>query len=120
MQSGEIVLLRMPADAGRVGRVRPAIVVVANLRGMYPSALLAGISSAVERSVAGWDILIASESPEFRDTGLHVSSVIRPSWLVTVPSSADLPLLGTVPDSVVRAVRSRIADALEEGDTPGL
>lgn len=91
---------------------RPALV-VCELPAAIPTVLICGISSRLELIQPAWDILLEAVSPGFQDTGLAVSSVIRPSWLATFPRSAEFQALGRVSPQTLVEVRRRIANAIE-------
>lgn len=108
MTEGEVVLARLSAAPGRLGALRPALV-VRRLPGYFPAFLLCGISSRLDRVLEDWDIVVDPQSPAASQTGLKVASVIRPSWLMTVPAGAELPLLGAIPPEMLNAVQKRLA-----------
>ncbi len=112
MISGDVVLARIPLGSVVDAKPRPALVVAA-LRSLTPTVLLCGISSRVDASIEGWDVVVDASHPDFAASGLHVPSAIRPSWLVTFPDN-DLRKLGRVGDDTLRTVRSRLISALQE------
>lgn len=111
MKPGDVVLTRMPAEAGRTGRLRPALVIVV-LPGVRPALLVCGISSRVDRSQADWDLALDEDHPDFRSSGLKAPSVVRPSWLVSIPVTPELPLLGQLGLPTLSVVRERLAAQL--------
>jgi len=112
MTPGDIVLARVPEGSAVDTKPRPALV-VARLPAVRPAVLLCGISSRVANRVDGWDIVVEADHPDFAETGLHVPSVIRPSWLVTFPDRP-MRLLGRVSDETLHLVRRRLVGALQE------
>jgi hypothetical protein len=74
--------------------------------------LLAGISSRVERALSDWDVQLDERHPDFRPAGLKTASVIRTGWLVTHPSSQELPYIGQVSEDTRKLVLDRIIAAL--------
>ncbi|MBI5949980.1 MAG: hypothetical protein HY875_17730 [Chloroflexi bacterium] len=104
-------MARVPEGSTVDTRPRPALV-VAVLPAVVPALLLCGISSRVANSLEGWDIILSPDAADFTSTGLHVPSVIRPSWLVTFPN-APMRLLGRVSDETLGLVRQRLVTVLE-------
>ena len=110
MIPGDVVLARVPEGPVVDRKPRPAVV-VATLPSLVPTLLLCGISSRTENRLDGWDLLVESNHPDFGASGLHVPSVIRPSWLVSFPDDG-LRRLGRIGDDTLDALRGRIISAL--------
>jgi mRNA interferase MazF len=110
MIPGDVVLARVPEGPVVDRKPRPAIV-VAKLPSLVPTVLLCGISSRIDNRMDGWDLLLDTDHPDFGPSGLHVPSVIRPSWLASFPDEG-LRRLGRVGDETLDALRSRIILAL--------
>ncbi len=112
MVPGDVILTRLPAAPGRLGGIRPALV-VGEMPGYFPSILICGISSKVARSDPEWDVTIQGDDPSFATSGLRTASVVRPFWLATLPLDAPVAMIGRVDRDLVMAVRRRIVTALE-------
>ena len=113
MGPGDVILARLPAAPGKLGGLRPALV-VAVLPGYFPALLVCGISSRIGRSDPEWDIQLSSDHGEFEASGLKTPSVIRPSWLETLSVDANLSVIGHLSGQMVVAVRQRIVAALTQ------
>jgi len=111
LNPGTIVLARIPQGSIVDTKPRPALV-VAKLPGTVESVLLCGISSRLLISIEGWDVLVDHQHPDFVGSGLHVPSMIRPSWLAAFPT-AGLMAIGSVSRATVNEVRLRLASVLE-------
>jgi mRNA-degrading endonuclease toxin of MazEF toxin-antitoxin module len=111
MKVGDVVLMRLSTGSGGTAKRRP-ILIVAELPGVYPAFLVCGISSKVDRIADDWDIVIGTDQDDLATTGLKITSVIRPSWLASIPRSSRLDHLGSVRDTTITLVRERIASAL--------
>ena len=95
MRPGSVVLIRMPGTGGGPPKLRPALV-VAQLPGAYQELLVCGISTRFADLEPDWDEVIESSDPDFAASGLHRASVIRPSFLAAVESSAVAGRIGEV------------------------
>ena len=107
---GDVVLARVPEGPVVDRKPRPAIV-VATLPSLVPTLLLCGISSRIDNRMEGWDLLLDASHPDFGASGLHVPSVIRPSWLTSFPDDG-LRRLGRIGDETLDALRGRIISAV--------
>lgn len=110
MTPGDVVLARVPEGPLVDRKPRPALV-VASLPALVPTVLLCGISSRIDNRLDGWDLLLNPDHPDFGPSGLHVSSVIRPSWIASFPD-VGLRRLGRVGDATLAEIRSRIISTL--------
>src|SRR5213592_1549048 len=91
---GDVVLTRFPFTDLTGSSVRPALVVSAGLIG--DDLVIAGISSVVRGSVAATDLTVATKHPEFDQTGLRVTSVLRMHKLAAVEANVVIRKLGWI------------------------
>lgn len=92
IKPGDVVLARLPqADEG--AKLRPALV-LSMLPGRFGDLLVCGISSKLHQAVTDWDIILESDSEQFAQTGLHVSSLIRLSHIAVLPQEVVRGSLG--------------------------
>lgn len=110
MIPGDVVLARLPEGPSIGGKLRPAVV-IASLPALVPTVLLCGISSRVHRRVDGRDIVVGTDHPDYATSGLHVPSVIRPSWLLSVPDDG-MRRLGRVSEPTLNHVRLLVIGAI--------
>lgn len=83
MQKGKIVLVPFPFDDLSDIKVRPAVILTEPI-GEYKHVVLAFISSQVPANPFDSDIIIDAQDPDFGETGLRVSSVLRLHRLLSV------------------------------------
>ncbi len=107
MSPGDIILAEIPANTGRVAKLRPALV-LATLPGPYQRWLLCGISTQLENIVQGWDELLDEDADWFGATGLARRSAIRLSFIAAA-SVAPRGRLGAIPGEMLSALRGRLA-----------
>ena len=91
---GDVVLTPFPFTDLTGASLRPALVVSSGVLG--EDIVLAGISSVVRGAIAPTDYAIDTTHPEFAQTGLRVTSVIRLHKLVTVERTVILRRLGRI------------------------
>ena len=82
-QAGQIVLFRFPHTDLVEGRLRPALL-FSKLPGEYDDWLICMISSQIRHYVPEFDELVQEDDPDFVESGLKVSSVIRIGRLAVV------------------------------------
>jgi mRNA interferase MazF len=106
MKSGDIVLGALPQSDGR-WKLRP-ILLLCELPG-FGDWLSLGISSQMHQAVKEWDILIDPQLPDFMTCGLRSKSIIRVGFLASLPQNAVSGIIGSVPDTVVSAIKIRLS-----------
>jgi mRNA interferase MazF len=107
MSPGDVVLSRVQQSDGRL-KTRPAVVL--SRVPPYQDLVICGISSKIQREVAGFDDVILKTDPEFTRTGLKVDSLIRLGLLATIPTTAVAGALGSISDERLRLLQRRLAD----------
>ncbi len=94
---GQIVLFRFPQTDNQLGKLRPALV-VRKLPGRYEDWLICMISSQVNQEIPGFDQIMGFSDPDFQESGLKVTSVIRIGRLAVVNAAKLLGKIGQVGD----------------------
>ena len=114
MRRGTVVLTPFPFTDLSGQKVRPALVVSRSDRpGM--DVLLAFITSKPSPIPAKSDLLVDSSHPDFAQTGLKVSSVVKLDKLVTVEHSIILGELGQFSEALLHEVNEKLRYVLELG-----
>ena len=83
IQDSQIVLFPFPQANQSTGKLRPALV-LRRLPGLHDDWLICLISSQLRHQVPGVDEIVYDTDPDFADTGLKVTSVIRVCRLAVV------------------------------------
>lgn len=83
---GKIVLVPFPFDDLSSAKMRPAVCLT-NAIGAHKHVILAFITSQIPDEQLDSDIAIDSSDPDFKTTGLRVSSTIRLHRLMTIATS---------------------------------
>ena len=86
MTKGRVVLVPFPFDDLSSTKVRPAVCLTEPVD-PHRHVVLAFISSQVPADILKTDVVIDAAEPDFRSTGLRVSSVLRLHRLMTVTTS---------------------------------
>ncbi len=95
---GDIVLVLFPNSDLTTAKTRPAIIVQAdNLKTGIPQIIVAMITSQMFRAGHPSRVTILRNSPEGRQSGLLVDSVIMTDNLATIATSAIYRLIGSIP-----------------------
>jgi len=112
MKRGTVVLTPFPFTDLSGQKVRPALVVSRSDR-LDRDTLLAFITSRQNPELAKSDLLVEDSRPDFAQTGLKVTSVVKLDKLVTVERSIILGELGEFSEALLSAVNEKLRYALE-------
>ncbi len=110
---GDIALASLPQADGLI-KPRPAIL----LRQMPPfnDWLVCGISTQLHQHVADLDELIGPSDPDFADSGLKASSVIRLGFLTTLPARRFHGVVGSISHERHQRLLQRLSDYLQPNE----
>jgi len=106
-KSGQIVLFNFPQTDLIAGKPRPALM-LAKLPGGYDDWLLCMISSQTHQYIAGVDEIILPNSPDFIQSGLKSTSVIRVSRLAVVEENILLGPIGEISPERLSRVKNNL------------
>jgi mRNA interferase MazF len=109
IRGGQIVLLSFPQTDQAVGRLRPALV-LRRLPGPYDDWLVCMISTQIRHEVAGVDEVIREADPDFADTGLKATSVIRIARIAAVSADILHGAIGSLSEERLTRIRARLAN----------
>ena len=106
---GEIWLVRFPFSDLTAAKVRPALV----LATYKQDVIILGIFSKIPTGTLSQNwVLMADSHPEFSQTGLNKSSVIRADKIATVHQSIFQKHLGILPLDQIQSVETALKRAL--------
>lgn len=105
---GQIVLFRLPQTDQQLGKLRPAVV-VRKLPGRYEDWLISMISSQLNQETPGFDEIISPEDPDFKDSGLKLTSLIRIGRLAVVNADILLGNIGRIDDIRLARIRQKLS-----------
>ena len=111
MNSGDVVLIRLPQVGPGPAKLRPAIFLT-TLPGPYQDALVCGISTQLQNILPNWDELVQPGDVDFVSSGLVQGSVIRLSYLRAIASSEIVGLIGRIDQARLVRLRQRLSDFL--------
>jgi mRNA interferase MazF len=103
----KVVLVPFPFDDLSTAKVRPAVCLTEPV-GAHQHIVLAFITSAIAGAPLPTDVTIDSNAPDFRTTGLRVSSTIQLHRLMTVTRALIRRELGTLSPRLQSEVRQRL------------
>ena len=111
VQEGQIVLFAFPQTDQAASKLRPALVLRA-LPGTHGDWLICMISSQLHHEVAHIDEVIRDSDPDFTQTGLKATSLIRVTRIAVVSADLFRGSIGKVGDRRLERVQNRLADWL--------
>ena len=111
VQEGQVVLFAFPQTDQEAGKLRPALVLRA-LPGTHGDWLICMISSQLHHKVAHIDEVIRASDPDFTQTGLKATSLIRVTRIAVVSADLFRGSIGKVGDRRLERIQNRLADWL--------
>ena len=111
VQEGQIVLFAFPQTGQVAGKLRPALVLRA-LPGTHGDWLICMISSQLRHEVAHMDEVIRDSDPDFAQTGLKTTSLIRVTRIAVVAADLLKGSIGKVDNRRLERIQNRLADWL--------
>jgi mRNA interferase MazF len=112
MTRGRVVLAPFPFTDLSGQKVRPALVVSRSGR-PGSDVVLAFITSHRGQPLLPTDLLVPDTHPDFPQTGLKMSSVVKLDKLVTVETAILLGELGELPLALMQQANDKLRYALE-------
>ncbi|MGZ8238423.1 MAG: type II toxin-antitoxin system PemK/MazF family toxin [Methylobacter sp.] len=112
ISEGQIVLFRFPQADQKGGKLRPALV-LRKLPGKFDDWLICMISSQLHQVIPELDEVIDSEEPDFRQTGLKQSSLIRISRLAVVNREILIGKLGVVDANRLITIKTNLVNWIQ-------
>lgn len=104
-----IVLVSFPFDDLSTTKVRPALCLTDSI-GTYRHVILAFISSQVGYYHLPSDIFLNENEPDFLETGLKITSLIRLHRVATLPAELIKRNLGKLPERLHNQVYDRLME----------
>lgn len=105
---GQIVLFKFPQTDQKEAKLRPALV-LRKLPGKFNDWLICMISSQLHQEIPELDEIINLEEPEFQQTGLKQSSLIRVSRLAVVSEEILIGKLGVIDTNRLIKIKTNLA-----------
>lgn len=108
---GDVVLVPFPfvTQRGVRQKARPALVISNNkIQRRFDDVILAGITSRVVQDISDTEFLISEDLPEFSQTGLAKSSIVRCEYIMTIPPRVISRKIGRLPKSLLKKVDEKI------------
>jgi PemK-like protein. len=109
MKEGDIVLIDLPQSGGG-SKLRPALILKQLPK--YNDFLVCGISSQISQYINDFDEILNEQDVEFKQTGLHKTSVIRIFFLAVVSSQNISGSIGAIQSILHKDLLQRLAKFL--------
>ena len=103
---GKIVLVPFPFTDLTAAKLRPALVIYEGEK----NVIVAFISSKIAPELSETDVLITTENPDFKKTGLKVESVIKIDKVATVLKDLIVGELGEVDNGLRETVNRNLKE----------
>jgi mRNA interferase MazF len=94
-KSGQIILFPFPQANLASGKTRPALL-LGKLPGPYTDWLICMISPQLHQYIKDFDEIVDTSDPDFANSGLKMSSVIRVGRLAVIAESSLLGAVGEI------------------------
>ncbi|MGR3311337.1 MAG: type II toxin-antitoxin system PemK/MazF family toxin [Candidatus Brocadiales bacterium] len=108
IQEGQIILFKFPQTDQAIGKLRPALV-LRKLPDLYEDWLICMVSSHLSQQITGFDEIIHENDPDFEQSGLKMSSVIRIGRLAVVNKDILLGSTGNISADRLNLIKNRIS-----------
>lgn len=112
-KSGQIVLFRFPQTNLASGKMRPALL-LCKLPGPYGDWLICMISSQMHQYIKNFDEIVDTNDPDFANSGLKMSSVIRVGRLAVVEENTLLGAVGEIDADRLNRIKKNLSDWLNK------
>ncbi len=110
-RAGQIVTFRFPQTDMEEGKLRPALL-LGKLPGKHDDWLVCMISTQLRHAVPEFDEIVHETDPDFMDSGLKVSSVIRIGRLAVVEGGMLLGSIGHISHQRFQRIIKRLTEWL--------
>ena len=114
VQRSDVVLVDFPYPSGVGSKVRPALVIQNNKdNNRLLNTVVAQITGTTHRALEATQVLIETNTPQGKQSGLSFDSVVNCVNLVTLDKNRVLRQLGNLPDVLMQKVNDALKTALE-------
>jgi mRNA interferase MazF len=108
LQPGDVVLVRFPFTNLTTTKLRPSVVLATN----GDDVTIVGIFSTPAQSSRQTWIVLSSNDPNFSETGLKVTSVIKTERIAVIEQSVIIRRVGCLSPSQMEKVKRAVKRAL--------
>jgi len=114
VQRSDVVLVDFPYPSGTGSKVRPALVIQNDKdNNRLLNTIVAQITGTTHRALEATQVLIETNTPEGKQSGLYFDSVVNCANVVTLDKNRVLRKLGSLPAVLVQKVNGALKAALE-------
>ena len=113
LTKGKIVLVPFPFDDKSSTKIRPAVCLT-NPVGQYNPIMMAFITSKIPTKLLETDILLDTNHPDFADSGLRKSSVIKLDFIVSLRLSLIKREIGKLSSNTQTEVGEKLCKLMTE------
>lgn len=106
---GDIILFRFPQTDFAEGKLRPALL-LRKIPNEYGDWFICMVSTQLHQQIEELEVIVGPSDPDFVDSGLKRSSLIRSSRIAVVNENIFEGKLGSISTGRLREVRERFAN----------
>ncbi|SEM03883.1 mRNA interferase MazF [Syntrophus gentianae] len=99
----------LPQTDQQSGKLRPALV-VRKLPSRYEDWLISMVSSQLSQEIPGFDEIVSPDDPDFKDSGLKLTSLIRVGRLAVVNVDLLLGKIGQIGEVRLTRIRQKLSE----------
>lgn len=114
IQEGQIVLFSFPQTDQAAGKLRPALA-LRSLPGEHNDWLICIISTRLHQQVPEMDELVLETNPDFAQTGLKTTSLIRITRIAVVCGDLLHGAVGNLATDRLERIRARLGQWISHG-----
>lgn len=95
------------------GRAKPRPVILLRKLPPFGDWLICGVSTQLHQEAVNFDDLIDVSQPDFRESGLKATSLIRLGFLAVIPAGQVLGMIGSISPDRHQRLLQRLATLLQ-------
>lgn len=114
LEPGYLVLFEFPRTDQTSGKLRPALV-VRPTPDSHHDFLICMISSQLNQTIDNFDEIVSTDDPDFSDSGLKESSVIRISRIAVVEKGILEGTIGEISNQRLERIHRKLAEWIKLG-----
>jgi mRNA interferase MazF len=109
---GQVALLRFPQVDLSAGKARP-VLLIAQAPGRFEDWLVCMLSRQLHQAIAEFDEILDEKQPDFQDSGVKVTSVIRVGRLAVVSADILIGAIGQISHERLKRIKRTSAARIE-------
>jgi len=117
VKEGDVILTSVPQADGKT-KLRPALL-LREFPSPYKDFLVCGISTQLHKKIKNFDDVVLKNDSDFKNSGLLQESLIRLSFLATIPRSHIVGTIGYISPERLQKILQTLSDYLSKKENEG-